>query len=59
MILIGKLQDAVVLMVTNDKDEVVSQTILTIEAANVVTKRIMDVVKDIKNERKTRSSSLL
>lgn len=48
MLLIGRAGELVVVQITDDTGKVTGQAGLTIEAANIATKRIMDTIKEIK-----------
>ena len=48
MLHIGRVDDLVVIQITDDNGVLTGQASLTVETANVVNKRIMDTVKEIK-----------
>ncbi|MDO8931573.1 MAG: hypothetical protein Q7U97_04200 [Rhodocyclaceae bacterium] len=47
MLHIGRIDELVVIQITDDKGAVTGQAQLTAETANLVTRRIMDAVKEI------------
>lgn len=53
MLRIGRIEEAVVIQITDDQGAVTSQVVLTVEAANVVVRRIVDTVKEINAATKT------
>ncbi|MBI4985005.1 MAG: hypothetical protein HZC24_06595 [Rhodocyclales bacterium] len=48
MLHIGRIDEFVVIQITDDSGLVTGQVRLTVETANVVNKRIMDTVKEIR-----------
>lgn len=48
MLHIGRIDELVVIQITDDKGAVTGQVQLSVDTANVVTKRIMDTVKEIR-----------
>lgn len=48
MLHIGRIDELVVIQITDDNGAVIAQTGLTVETANIAAKRIVDAVKEIR-----------